>query len=361
MKRVLLVLTAVTVCALPAAAQTNKAKKKVPPTQQSRGTKQVAGGDGVFGEIYTLKSEFNFSLLSARYTIEPHNDYNGTMATNEEKLVWLTFAIKNSDSGKDHFWGGLDVTLVDENEKNYNAGAGSVRLASQGGKEYSVTLKPGQGVGQQPDKDELSCAIAVPAKAKIKKIILNDGRKTVPSEKVVRYNIAGFPGGSPKNVIAPLPKYAADSSDPTGATLAIPATAEPGNYYPAGYFAIRFDGILLSTVETLDKNKPEDGKQYAILTFTAKNIFSKPISTFELGGQFDTLALRDTDNEKYGSAAESGYALRRAKRDEALNSQEVAVGEEITYRYFFLIPKDAKPASITFGDGKYGHLYKLRL
>lgn len=178
----------------------------------------------------------------------------------------------------------------------------------------------------------------------------------------MRYNIAGFQDGSPKNVIAPLPKYAADPADTSGATVAIPATAMPGTYYPAGYFALRFDSLTFSEEAILDKNKPEDGKWYAIATFTAKNVYSKATSTFELGGQNEEIALRDADGEKYKSAVEANYALRKAKRDEALDTgQSVSVGEEITYRYFFLIPKDAKPASLTFGHGKYGHVYKVEV
>ena len=338
--------------------------KKTPPKKtddggQSRGTKQVAGGDGIFGVVYTLNNGFNFTILSARYTLEPHNDYNGSMAQNDEKLVWITFAVKNSEKDKDQIWGDLDVMLVDDKEQTYTPGSGRVMLTSRGNAGLSATLKPGQGIGQEPAKDELSCAIPVPVKAKIKRIILNEGRKNVTGEKVVRYNIAGFQNGSPKNMIAPLPKYAADPADTTGASVAIPATALPGTYFPAGYFAIRFDGLSFSEEAILDKNTPADGKRYAIATFTARNEYSKLISTFELGGQNDEITLRDADGEKYKAAPEAGYALRRAKRDELLESQEIAVGEEITYRYFFLIPRDAKPASITFGQGKYGHAYKV--
>ncbi len=345
---------------LVATGQNKKAPaKKTDDGGQSRGTKQVAGGNGIFGVVYTLNSGFNFTILSAHYTLEPHNDYAGSMAQNDEKLLWITFAVKNSEKDKDQTWGDLDVMLVDDKEQTYTPGSGRVMLTSRGNAGISATLKPGQGLGQEPAKDELSCAIPVPAKAKIKRIILNEGRKNLPGEKVVRYNIAGFQDGAPKNVIAPLPKYAADPADTTGASVAIPATAVAGTYYPAGYFALRFDGLTFSEEAILDKTAPTEGKRYAIATFTAKNEFSKPITTFELGGQSDEIVLRDADGEKYKAAPEAGYAMRRAKRDELLESQEIAAGEEITYRYFFLIPKDAKPASVTFGQGKYGHAYKV--
>lgn len=327
----------------------------------SKGAKQMAGGDGVFGTVYTLDDGFNTAILSVRYTLEPHGDYNGTMPGSDEKLVWITVAVKNSGTG-DSLWGSLDCTLVDDSGQNYTNGSGMTKLASQGGKELSVNLKPGQGVGQDPVKDELSYAVPVPGKAKIVKIIVNHGRKNVPGEKVLRYTVAGNPGGSPKNVIAPLPKYAADPTDPTGATLAIPATAVMGKYYPDGYFAVRLDNFEVSDQVIYENERPEEGKTYAIFTFTAKNIYPKPITTFELkAGQSDKIVLRDADGEKYNVAGDPGYAFRKAKRDEAFDSQEVEVGEEVSYRYVFSIPKDAKPASITFGQGTYGHAYKVDL
>ena len=328
---------------------------------QSRGTTQVAGGDGVFGTVYTLNDGFNFTILSTKYTIESHNDYDGTMAQTDEKLLWITFAVKNSDKDRDLSGGGLDVTLVDDHDQNFTPRSGSVMLTSRGRQEISFTLKPGQGLGQDPTKDELSCAIAIPAKAKIVKIILNQGRKNVPDEKVVRYTIAGNPGGSPKNVIAPLPRYAADPTDPTGSTVANPATAILGKFYPDGYFAIRLDSVELSSDTIYEKEKPEEGKTYAIFTFTGKNSFGKIASTYDLTGQNDAVVLRDADGEKYKVAGDPGYAFRKAKRDELFESTEIEVGEEFSYRYFFLIPKDAKPASITFGQGKYGHVYKINL
>lgn len=145
----------------PLTAKSDPPIKKTPPKKaddggQSRGTKQVAGGDGIFGVVYTLNSGFNFTILSVRYTLDPHNDYTGSMAANDEKLVWITFAVKNSDKANDHAWGNLDVMLMDDKEQTYTPGSGTVMLTSRGNAEFSATLKPGQGIGQEPAKDELS-------------------------------------------------------------------------------------------------------------------------------------------------------------------------------------------------------------
>ena len=117
----LIVFAAIVGCAMTHTALGADQGKKPPAKKpddggQSRGTKQVAGGDGIFGVVYTLNSGFNFTILSVRYTLEPHNDYNGTMAKSDEKLVRITVAIKNSDKSKDKSWGGFDVMLVDDKE-----------------------------------------------------------------------------------------------------------------------------------------------------------------------------------------------------------------------------------------------------
>lgn len=357
-----LVLAFSLVPALAAPVPKKKPAPKVPPGDVSRGAHQLAGGDGVFGTVYTLQNEFNYEILSARYTIEPHNDYSGTQADRDGKLVWITFAIKNSDRTEARAWPGTEVTLIDDNNQNYTSGSGQTMLASQGSKESFGNLLPGQGLGQDPVKDELSIAIPVPGKAKIVKILLSTGRKNVPGEKVVRYGIAGNPGGSPKNVIKPLAKYAADPTDPTGATLAIPGSVIAGKYYPDGGFAVRFDTLTTTTEPIYDKTPPTDGNVYVVANMTGKNIFSRKASTFDFyASQSDEITVRDSDGEKYRVFGDAGYAFRHPKRDEALQSTEIEVGEEFHFRYIFMLPKNAKPASITFGQARYGHAYKLDL
>ncbi len=66
----------------------------------AKGQEQMKGGEGAFGAIYTTKDDFNLQLISAQYSLEPHNDYAGTMPSEEEKLVVITYAIKNSRSSE---------------------------------------------------------------------------------------------------------------------------------------------------------------------------------------------------------------------------------------------------------------------
>ena len=60
-------------------AQIVKKGSKPPVKSQdiTKGQGQLQGGDGVFGTVYTLNSGWNFTLLKARYQVDPHDSYAG--------------------------------------------------------------------------------------------------------------------------------------------------------------------------------------------------------------------------------------------------------------------------------------------
>ncbi len=351
--------------AAPPAGSTSKPVKTVakprpaaPPAtgEVSKGTEQMKGASGVFGVVYTMQYGENLQLISAKYTLEGHIDYAGTMPRPEEKIFWLTYAEKNPGSDHDMLLARTSMTLIDANGNNYEGG--NYKLTSTKTGVDFPSMKPGQGFGQDPLTNELSIAWAIPGDAKIVKIIVNDGRAVVPSEKVLRFNIAGYPGGSPKNIIAPLPKYAADPTDPTGATTLLISPAVIGKYYPSGYFGLRADAVATSTTELLNGNPPADGKEWFILTVTAKNAYYKSTASTDHIGDEKTPILRDADGEKY-RPAEGGQ--RKVTRDEDANAKEIEPGEETSFRYFFEVPKGDKLKTVTFGGYDWGHVYQLDL
>ena len=67
----------------------------------------MKGGAGIFGVTYTMKAGENLTLLKAKYTLEGHNDYGGNMAMPDQKLFWLTFAVKNPKTDHDLDLGGV--------------------------------------------------------------------------------------------------------------------------------------------------------------------------------------------------------------------------------------------------------------
>jgi len=334
-------------------------KKAVPPANTSRGTQQMKGGDGVFGTVYTLDdNSTNFEILSARYSIEPFNSYSMPIATNDQKLLILTVAIKNSGTS-DLGFNPEQTTFTAVDDANQNYQGWDYRQASKAGDSFYPTLKPGQGLGQNPAADELSVCITVPAKAKIMKIILNRGRKAVAGEKIVRYFVAGMDNGNPKNVIKPLPAYIHDPKDATGAVCADLGTAAIGAFVPSEYYAYRADAVTASSDAVLNGNKPEDGKKFIIATVTLKNISAKEYGFWEAYNGGGVPYLLDSDGEKYPWMGDAG--MRKPTRDEAVNGdRKFKPGEEYAVRYFFQVPKDVKPKSLILGvEG--GHNFAVDL
>ena len=370
MLRKLALLAALSIVSGAVCAQTPRKPKAAPkppvkPQNTTSGQGQLQGGDGVFKTIYTLNSGYNFTILSAAYTVDPYNSYSADIAANDEKFLVLTVAIKNANP-EDAYFNSENASFTAVDEQGHNHDGSNYRLASLGVGGFGPTAKPGQGYGQDPVADALTVAIKVPAKAKITKLILNNGRKFVKDAKVVRYFIAGAAkkdrdgaDGNPKNIIAPLPESLRDPADPSGAVALDQGIGKLGAFMPSGYASIRCDSVVTSTTEKLNDAAPEDGKQFVIATITAKNIYGKEITMFDLTNGEGVPELKDADGEKYSAVSDSGP--RKAKRDEQADSNtKLAPGETYSYRFYFLIPKDAKPKSLLFGEPN-GHHYLLDL
>ena len=207
----LALLSAATLCV----AAPPRAKRHAPVPNQSKGQKQIAGSDGVFGTVYSLKGGFNFEVLSARYTVEPVPAHETRTALADQKLVVLDVAIKNATSSDSYYNPDASITLVDAQGELYPNRIPDMVLASTSDREAGWTLRPGQGLGQPERHDPLRYSMVIPAKARIVKIMINQGRLN-SSEKVVRYFVAGATeaeagkAGDPRNVIAPLPNDVRD-------------------------------------------------------------------------------------------------------------------------------------------------------
>ena len=366
MRQITLKIVAITSLLLLATTGYAQHKKKSPPAKtgvknqnitQAQG--QVQGGDGVFGTTYTLNSGINFSVLKARYVVEPHNSYERVFPGPGEKLLILTCAAKNANK-EDASYGGQEFQAVDEEGHDYPSSI--FRLASTGSKAFGPNLKPGQGFGQFPDKDELTVSITLPSKARVSKIILKAGRKFVKNEEVVRYFISDVATkerdgavGNPKNTISPLPDFVKDPADKQGATALTTGIGKMATAYPSSYFAMTVDSIELSNTAKLNDISPDEGKTYAIATITVKNISPRAITLFDVGEVF---YFKDADGEKYTMIDGSGR--RKPKRDEAAPSEELQVGDSYTFRAFMLVPKDVKLKSFYFGT-EAGRRYTLDL
>jgi hypothetical protein len=326
------------------------APTKAPPGNEVKGQTQLHGRNGAFGMVYSLQNGFNFAINAARYTIEPFNGCGGATAGTDEKLVVLDFAVKNVSMGDNYFSTDDVFTLVDETGQSY--GAKSVGRESRGSSDPDLTLRPGQGRGQTELHDPLRVAFAVPARARIVKIMVNLGRAGHVDEKVIRYYVAGATRadagevGDAKNVIAPLPSEVRDPTQPSGAVALEEGRGVSGIFFPSGAFALRLDSFLYTTEPLVDGSAAEEGKRYAVATVTARSLLDQRLSMFDVsGGDSPLHEITVADGERIRPTA-----YRQANRDESAE-HEFKRGDEYTFRIIFTLPVDATAKKLVLGAG----------
>jgi len=318
----------------------------------TKGQGQVSGLYASFGTTYTLKNNFNFSILKARYTLEPFATSEPISAKTEEKLIVIDLAIKNVAKDDNGFNPEGFMTLVDDKGQEYGTRSGAIALISKGRTQPNFNLKPGQGLGQAALHDPLQIAFVVPGKARIVKIMVNQGRLIKPTEQVLRYNIAGATkeeagaAGDPLNIIAALPDNVRDPSDKSGAVALAVGIGKIGEYEPSGAYAIRLDSFAVSTDKFNNEAAP-DGKKYVVATLTAKYLDSQDGNVgYVEGGDFPLHSVTDSDGERYKPI---GY--RKAKLDED-PQHAFQPGDEYAFRIFFLVPKDATLKTLILAAGE---------
>jgi hypothetical protein len=320
-----------------------------PPT---KGQGQLVGGPAQFGVTYTLKGKLNFSVLAARYTLEPYSASEPLTAGTDEKLLVLDIAIKNANPNDASFNRDGFFTLVDSAGQQYPGG--NPALESLGGKYPNFTLRPGQGLGQPALKDPLHMAWHIPATARIVKIMVNTGRLYVkPAEQVFRYYIAGATkaeagaDGNPKNIISPLTANVADPADKSGAVALPEGKGASGEWLPCGAFHLRLDSSASST-DAVTGDPPNDGTKYEVVTMTAKLVLKDRDDLTMgdvMGGDSPLYQLTDADGEHYKPVK----FLKASSTD--YPNQKFEYGDEIALRAVFMVPKAATFKKLVIGCG----------
>ena len=324
-----------------------------PAPNQSKGQKQLAGGDGAFGTVYSLKDGFNFEVLSARYTVEPLVAHESVKAGPDEKLMVLDVAVKNAGPSDNSLNPDAYLTLVDAQGGLYTSRTADMVLASRNNEDGNLNLRPGQGLGQPERHDPLRFGLVLPAKARIVKIMVNQGRLN-SSEKVLRYFVAGATAaeagkaGDPRNVISALPDNVRDPSDPAGATALDSGKGTAGVFLPSGSFALRLDSLGYTSDPILDRGVPEDGKKYAVATITVKNLTPSPQTMNDFtAGDPAPCALTDSDGE-----TDKSMGFLKARSNE-VPEHDFKQGEEYTFRVVFSLAKGATAKTILLRTGGY--------
>lgn len=332
------------------AAAPHKAKRPAarPAPPQSKGQKQIAGGDAEFGTVYSMKDTFNFEVISARYTVEPLVAHDTTLVGPDQKLVVVDVAIKNAGPSENSFNADGYFTLVDAGGELYTTHNSAMVLASRVENEENWNLRPGQGLGQPARRDPLRLGMVIPAKARIVKIIVNRGRLN-SDEKALRYFVAGATEaeagkvGDPRNVIAPLPENVRDPSDPTGSTALGSGKGVAGVFLPSAFFAFRLDSLSYTVGKTPQRDFPEDGKKYAVATITAKSLIPPSQNMNDFRDGLDQCSLTDSDGE-----TDKRVAFMTVKSRET-PEHDFKQGEEYSFRVVFPLSVGATAKTVTLG------------
>lgn len=339
-----------------AAAQKPKPKppvKPVPTQNQTKVQGQQKGLPGVFGETYTLKSEWNLTLVSAAYSLAPQDGTHELHANAEQKFIVFRYRIKNASKMEREPLSHLDVTLVDAKGNNYEDAIFAVRASTRVG--LSGTLKPGQGL------DDLIAARQIPNDAKIVKVIVNEGRATVAGEQVIRYFMAGATdteaGGKPdpRNAIAPIPAPFADPKDPSGATALVEFKGAMKSPVPLGHADASVESIQFA--RKFGEMEAEDGKRFLIATVKLKNLARSPLNLDPGNGTGPVgigAYLKIVDGDGETQVVETIW--HKPNREEPLGMRMLAPGEEGLFRCHAIVPAGPlKTLTLGVGDASTSH------
>ena len=297
-----------------------------PKTPIVLGTEQLPGDFGALGQTYTIgkREPLNVTLRSAAYSIEPFvSGTNCWVPRADEKVLYLRLTVHNPNpQDVSLHTSSLKLTAVDQTDTNRIALDGMVREGTQ--EEVGVSLKPAQ-------KLDVVMAILVPAAGVAPKLIVQREWGT----PVIRYDLRAR--------VAALPEYAADATDPKGASVRKQPLAKPGTFYPVGVFDVRLD--LVGVVDgTLAGRALGAGRQWFTVAVTLKNRTNLPQRY--VWSDF-VPELRDAD----GDLAHWNQALLKAGRDETTYGN-LDPGAEVRVRFFFDLPQGAKAGSLTLREGK---------
>jgi len=310
---------------------------------------ELPGPNVVMGETYSLSNSVNFTLLAARYTLEPCNSYEVVAADPDSKILVIDIAIKNANAQDLYVEPATWFVAIDDKQQVYQSA--TCWLDSQGRQASTFNLRPAQGIGQAELKDNLHVAFKVPNNARIAKIMVNLGRLGKDSEKVMRYPMVA-PPAKPEakgvNYIKPLPANLAAPGDAYGSTRLKEGKASIGVAVPTGKFHMTLDALAKAAPEaTFDGNPAPDGKEFWVATLTVENMIDEEQSMYEVyGGDFAAYMLTDADGEQYKSVG------ARKKAADENPERTFKKGDKYTFRVFVPVTKGVKPTKFNFGAGQ---------
>lgn len=310
---------------------------------QTKGQNQLAGAYVKFGEVYSLKTGFNFQILRAYYTLDPVPAYaNGAGAvanSDANKVFVIEYAVKNATSSPKGF-ADPGIQVFDQNGHRFDTIGAA--LDSDWQMQNDITLNPGQGLGQKELKNTLRAAFNMPYESLVTKIVIPSGRLN-RSEDVLRYLMAGTdPSASPLNLARGFAANMADPSSKSGGVPIHPGKGAMNQPLPTAFWRIQVDSIS-TKLDSANGTAADDGKQFAIVNFTISNPLKKdnPCGAVVAG----KIQLLDSD----GNSIDPWKVAKTTGLDDADGDTPIPAGGQRKARILFQIPKEAKPTKLMIG------------
>ena len=309
------------------------ARTKQTGQNEIKGTSQMPGGMGQFGQTYTLVSSdgfgpVNFTLVSANYSVvrvsmKPGDNY---IPLYNQKLLVIHYKLKNPNQS-DMYYSSRSLFQAVDAKNNLIEDTGDSRQDSDSKEMIGATMKPGQGV------DDLYTCVVVPSDSQITKLILKLA-KPGSKEMVTRYLV-----GTKPNLIKPLVAPYADPADKSGASTLQTVSGVLGTSYPAGIFDLSLDSIALSP-GPIGNLTADDGKQLLVATITGTNR-----TTFATGFDGSLSYTLKTDDGKI-----TDFTTFKAKSDDRFDTQTLDPGESATVRCVIQVPKTAQLKTLSIAE-----------
>jgi hypothetical protein len=286
---------------------------------------QLAGGQGQIGKMYSFGKDnpMNFTLKSAEFSVLRFTLQDLIAPKFNQKLLVLRFTVQNPNkSDLNVYYGSLDFTAVDNKDQNVKFD----NYWSRDGEttKLDIKLKPAQ-------KIEVIAVVAVPANAKIPKLIVQRGGET--TSPVVRYDLSG----KIKPLVAPF----ADPSDTTGSTALEVIAAKAETYYPMGAMDVKLEGTTFGN-EKIDGTTPSEGKRFLLATFSVKNAVGQNVNV-----SYSRFVIELTDIE--GSTKKFNGYIINPSRDEKLDV-DLKPGSETKFRAYFELPKEVAGKTLSIQE-----------
>ena len=300
---------------------------KPPTSTGAPGTVQLAGENGQFGTVYSIRKDtpLYFILKSAEFTTAQVRVGEQIFVPKaEEKLLVLHFSVQNPQKTEQYVrFDSLLFTAVDAMNVNreYVQSWGDAQSRNP----VAISLKPAQ-------KIDAYTVIAVPAKGTVPKLMVLPGYEG--NGPILRYDLRGK--------IAGLKAPIADPADPTGATALETVSGTVGDAYPYASFDITVEGFSYSTTP-LPEDDLEEGERYLFVTVLMNN--KAGIDTYT---RWDTVDPVVTDAD----GAELRYNNMLLATANRSFSQNLKKDQEMRLRLCIKVPAGSTPAMLALKEGE---------